>query len=190
MIVGVYGEKDSGKTTLIERLISELVKKDYRVGTIKHIHYDDFSIDTEGRDTWKHKNAGAGIVVASAPNETAFIFKGGLEFNAILENLDKFDLDVIIVEGYKKENIDKILVGEGKEEPNTIFKYKDNLDEILEYIESNIKKDKKGVVVRVNNKKIPLSKFPEDVVKNTVLGLVSSLKGAEELKEVEIRIRV
>ena len=188
MIIGVYGEKDSGKTTLVERLVRGLVKKDYRVGTIKHIHYDDFSVDTEGRDTWKHKNSGASIVVSSAPNETAFIFKCGLEFDAILENLDKFDLDIIIVEGYKKENIDKILVGEGKEEPNTIFKYKDNLDDILEYIESNVRKD--HVVVRVNNKKIPLSKFTEDMVKNTILGLISSLKGAGGLEEVEVKISV
>jgi len=187
MIVGVYGEKDSGKTTLVESLVSRLIKKGYGVGTIKHIHYDDFSIDTEGRDTWKHKNSGASVVVSSAPNETAFIFKDGLEFDAILDHLDRFDLDVIIVEGYKKENIDKIMVGNGKEEPNTIFRYKDNLDEILEYIEDNVKKD--GVVVRVNSKKIPLSKFPEDVVKNTVLGLISSLKGAEGLEDVEIRIR-
>jgi len=140
MIIGVYGEKDSGKTTLVERLVRGLVKKDYRVGTIKHIHYDDFSVDTEGRDTWKHKNSGASIVVSSAPNETAFIFKCGLEYD------------------------------------------------ILEYIESNVRKD--HVVVRVNNKKIPLSKFPEDMVKNTILGLISSLKGAGGLEEVEVKISV
>ena len=61
-IVGFVGESNSGKTTLIERVIPELVRAGYRVATIKHAGHG-FDLDTEGKDSWRHKRAGASSVV-------------------------------------------------------------------------------------------------------------------------------
>jgi len=69
MIIGIYGESNSGKTTLVEKLILALIEKGYKVGSVKNIHIEDFSIDTQGKDTWKHSRAGARVVVARSKNE-------------------------------------------------------------------------------------------------------------------------
>ncbi len=55
-ILTVVGTKNTGKTTLVTMLVQELVKRGHKVGTIKHTHHD---FDLEGKDTWKHRKAGA-----------------------------------------------------------------------------------------------------------------------------------
>ena len=57
-VIAVVGTKGSGKTTTIEYLISRLSDEGYKVGSIKHVHHPDFSIDTDGTDTWRHTRAG------------------------------------------------------------------------------------------------------------------------------------
>src|SRR5881396_3159703 len=61
-ILCVVGRSNSGKTTLIERLIPELVQAGYRVATVKHAGHG-FDLDTEGKDSWRHKRAGASTVI-------------------------------------------------------------------------------------------------------------------------------
>ncbi|MDI6859797.1 MAG: molybdopterin-guanine dinucleotide biosynthesis protein B [Methanocellales archaeon] len=135
MILGVYGYSKSGKTALIEALTQRLVADGYDIATIKHIPYEDFTMDTKNKDTWRHKNAGAGIVVASSPAETVFMMRDGVQLDRIIKILRKIsEPDVILVEGYKNENIPKIAVGKIEERPNTIFRYEDDLEEILQHI--------------------------------------------------------
>ncbi len=188
MILGIYGKKKSGKTALIENLVNEL-NKEYSVATIKHIPYKDFSIDEKGKDTHRHKRAGARVVVASSPSETAFV-SNSLPFNEIISHLDGFDCDIILVEGYSKENIPKILIGNGKKEKNTVFRVEDSKDvqKTLEYIKKNIKKQR--VSLKVNDSSILLSQFPQEMIKNTLMGLISSLKGVKEMKKIEIKIEL
>src|SRR5262250_2369787 len=71
-IVLVVGYKKTGKTTLIEKLIPELSKRGYRVGTIKH-HHSDFpvAVDSTGSDSWRHRKAGAANVALITPTEVA-----------------------------------------------------------------------------------------------------------------------
>ena len=66
-IVSFVGRSNSGKTTLIERLIPELVVAGYRIATIKHAGHG-FDLDTEGKDSWRHKRAGASTVIARSPS--------------------------------------------------------------------------------------------------------------------------
>ena len=71
-IISIVGKSDSGKTTLIEKIIPELNKRGYRVATVKHdVH--GFDIDIEGKDSWRHKNSGAHTVVISSPQKIAMI---------------------------------------------------------------------------------------------------------------------
>ena len=71
-VVSIVGKSDAGKTTLIEKLIPELVRRGYRVATVKHdVH--GFDVDREGKDSWRHKQAGAHTVVISSPEKLALI---------------------------------------------------------------------------------------------------------------------
>lgn len=72
MILGVYGFQDAGKTKLVEQLAASLVKKGYRVSSIKHTPHRK-SIDCEGKDTWRHWVAGSDPVVFSSEIETSII---------------------------------------------------------------------------------------------------------------------
>ena len=68
-IVSIVGRSNTGKTTLIEKLIPELRRRGYRVATIKHnIH--GFDIDHEGKDSWRHKKAGARLTVIASPQQS------------------------------------------------------------------------------------------------------------------------
>ncbi|MDD2666302.1 MAG: molybdopterin-guanine dinucleotide biosynthesis protein B [Methanocellales archaeon] len=139
MILGVYGYSKSGKTTFIEKLLKILVADGYDIATIKHIPHEGFSIDTEKKDTWRYRNAGVNTVVASSPGETVFMINEGMQLNLILQMIQTISKpDLILVEGYKNESIPKIALGQIEERPNTIFRYEDNLEEILQYIKREL----------------------------------------------------
>ena len=111
--IGVVGYHNTGKTTLICKLIERLTEEGYSVSTIKNIPKDGFSMDSEGTDTWKHGKAGAGLVVASAPNETSLLVGKGMPFGEIIRLADiAASPDLILVEGHKTENIPKIVLGD------------------------------------------------------------------------------
>ncbi len=136
-VIGICGYHNSGKTTLIEKLIKWLRNEGYKIATIKNIP-KKFSIDTEGKDTWKHRHAGASVVVASSPDETAFIFKRGMELKEIADILNELvHPDIILVEGHKRERIPKISVGDIELEG--AIKYEDNIDEIQRWIHDFIR---------------------------------------------------
>lgn len=109
-IVSIVGESDAGKTTLLEKLVHELKERGYRIGTVKHdVH--DFDIDHEGKDSWRHKQAGACTVAISSPRKLALV--KDVESEETLDSLvSKYfpDVDIILTEGYKKENKPKIEV--------------------------------------------------------------------------------
>lgn len=108
-VLSVVGYSNSGKTTLVEKLIRELKKRGYRVAVIKH-HHGDFEVDRPGKDTWRHAEAGADVVVLAAPRKIAVIEKLAAErrLDEIMARIENVDL--IITEGYKKENKPKIEV--------------------------------------------------------------------------------
>ena len=69
-ILSFVGRSNSGKTTLIERVIPELVRAGYKVATVKHAGHG-FDLDTEGKDSWRHKQAGASSVVIISTSSLA-----------------------------------------------------------------------------------------------------------------------
>lgn len=100
---------NTGKTVLIEGLIKELKKRGKSVATIKHDAHG-FDIDKEGKDTWRHRKAGAEAVIISSKKRMALIRE--LEEEIPLEELIKQvkDFDFIIIEGYKKSPYKKLEV--------------------------------------------------------------------------------
>ncbi len=229
MILGVYGYSKSGKTTFIEGLLKRLVADGYDIATIKHIPHEGFSIDTEKKDTYRYRNAGASIVVASSPGETAFMVNEGMKLDLILKTIQMISKpDLILVEGYKNENIPKIAVGKIEERPTTVFKYENNVEEILQYIKQEIEIEKiqrklpgidcrkcgfdcrkmaeliyakertledcrslsqLPVFLEGDGERIPLGDFTRQMMANIINGMISSLKGTEDAKEIKITLR-
>ena len=109
-IVSIVGESGSGKTTLIEKLIAELSCRGYRVATIKHNRHG-FEIDHEGKDSWRHKRAGAVLTVIASPGRIALVEDIDGDYR-LAEIRDRYirDADVILAEGYKQNPHPKIEV--------------------------------------------------------------------------------
>ena len=211
-IVSIVGTSDSGKTTLIEKLVPELVRRGYRVATIKHdVH--GFDVDREGKDSWRHKQAGAHTVVISSPQKLALI--RNVDHDAELAELrDKYiqDVDIILSEGFKRNPQPKIEVYRQEKRRELLCTKEDNLLAIAadepfnigvpcfglddarglgDLIEEKFLKDVKSlrVQLKVNGRDIPLSSFVQKSMLGTVRGMVSALKGCESPQSIEIRIR-
>ena len=102
-LLAVVGSKKSGKTLTVEILTGGLSAIGYRVATVKHIPKRNFTIDREGKDTWRYARAGASIVVSVAPDEFAIIKLVNTEnydLTRILMECGE-DIDIIILEGFK-----------------------------------------------------------------------------------------
>jgi molybdopterin-guanine dinucleotide biosynthesis protein B len=106
---GIAGWKNSGKTSLVASLVSEFNRRGLKISTIKHAHHS-FDLDTPGTDSFKHRQAGAGEVVLVSANRWAIQHELNDEaepdFATILSKLTPCDL--VLVEGYKKEQIAKL----------------------------------------------------------------------------------
>jgi molybdopterin-guanine dinucleotide biosynthesis protein B len=110
-ILCIVGRSNSGKTTLIERVIPELVRAGYRVATVKHAGHG-FDLDTEGKDSWRHKRAGASAVIVLSKGSLA-MFADVSDQIKVEEIRDRFldhAIDLIIAEGWKSEGYPKIVV--------------------------------------------------------------------------------
>jgi len=210
-IISIVGSSNSGKTTLIEKLVPELVCRGYRVATIKHdVH--GFEIDRKGKDSWRHKQAGAHMVMISSPTQLALIrdtdHDAGL---AELRNRYIQDVDLILSEGFKKNNQPKIEVSRQEMSRELLCTKEDNLLAIatnhpvergvpcfdlndakglVDFLEEKILKSRKTdpVRLRVNGQEIPLSPFVQASIRATVRGMVSALRGCNPPQEVEIYI--
>jgi molybdopterin-guanine dinucleotide biosynthesis protein B len=110
-IVAFVGRSNSGKTTLIERVIPQLVQAGYKVATVKHAGHG-FNLDTEGKDSWRHKQAGASSVMVISKGSMAMFADVPDQMTAETVR-DRFldpTYDLIIAEGWKHEGYPKIVV--------------------------------------------------------------------------------
>ncbi len=100
IIVSLIGLKKAGKTTCVEALVREFKSRGMKVGTVKSMVHSKFTIDTEGKDTWRHQAAGADFVVSLSKDEIAYIEK-----KPSRSRLDEFirfipeDTDILVCEG-------------------------------------------------------------------------------------------
>ena len=210
-ILSIVGKSDSGKTTLIEKLVPELTRRGYRVATVKHdIH--GFEVDREGKDSWRHKQAGAHSVVISSPTKAALIrdVERDMNLEEIREKLIR-DVDLILSEGFKKDVQPKVEVFRKEKHKKLLCTKKDNLAAIASnrkfrvgvpcfdledtrglanFIEKEFLKPKKEkeVSLRVNGKPIPMTPFVRNFLTGTVKGMLSALKGCEKSNRIEIYI--
>ena len=117
-IITIVGKSDSGKTTLLEKLIRILAERGYKIGTVKHAH-GGFQMDMEGKDSWRHRNAGADATLLIADSTVALVK------NDVSPDKDKMQkyldgMDLILAEGFKRHSLPKIEIfrmGSGHKEP-------------------------------------------------------------------------
>jgi molybdopterin-guanine dinucleotide biosynthesis adapter protein len=210
-IISIVGKSDSGKTTLIEKLVPELTHRGYRVATVKHdVH--GFEVDREGKDSWRHKQAGAHTVIISSPQKIALI--RDVEKDSTLDEIRRRwvqDVDLLLSEGYKKDVQPKIEVFRKEKHKKLLCTKKDHLVAIVSnrkfnvgvpcfhledikglsnFIEKEFLKSKKEkeVVLRVDGKPIPMTPFVRDFLTKTIKGMLSALRGCETSKCIEIHI--
>lgn len=129
VILAVVGSKNSGKTTTVELLVEALTKEGHKVATVKRIHEPDFTIDTPGKDSWKHAKAGARTVVCVAPKEMTIIRKVDTTKISLEQIVTKVrnEAEIIVLEGFKnlvKQNptIPKIVAVKTAEEVTEVSK--------------------------------------------------------------------
>jgi len=111
-VVGFAGFSGSGKTTLVEQLIPALRFRGFRMAVIKHAHHT-FDIDRPGKDTWRHREAGAVEIVAASPKRLVFMreFEQDAvhDVHQLIARLSATP-DWVLVEGFKQSSLPKIEV--------------------------------------------------------------------------------
>jgi len=122
-LLAVVGSKKSGKTTVVECIISGLTRKGLLVGSIKHTHHPDFTIDREGTDTWRHAQAGSRAVSLVGNNEIALIVKDSSQdrLTYVLDVMMRRGLDVIVIEGFhsiiaRRPDVFKVVTAHDRED--------------------------------------------------------------------------
>jgi molybdopterin-guanine dinucleotide biosynthesis protein MobB len=108
-VYGIVGWKNSGKTTLVERLVIEVTRRGFSVSTIKHAHHT-FDVDYEGKDSFRHRAAGAREVLLASRNRWALMHEvrddAEPPLSELLEKLSPVDL--VLIEGYKRDGHAKL----------------------------------------------------------------------------------
>jgi molybdopterin-guanine dinucleotide biosynthesis protein B len=126
VLIAAIGVSGSGKTTTLEYLISKFTAEGFKVGAIKHIHRDNFTIDKEGSNTWRFSKAGSKVTVAISPEEIAVIEKTKVavsDLDRVISELERKQLDIVFIEGFhgfisKRPDILKIVTAKTVEDLN------------------------------------------------------------------------
>jgi molybdopterin-guanine dinucleotide biosynthesis protein B len=210
-VVSIVGHGNSGKTSLIEKLIQELKSRGYRVAAVKHTH-ENIELDTQGKDSWRYAQAGSDAVFLSTPTNLALI--KAVEQDIMIKetaHLISADCDIMLIEGLHNAHVPKIEVHRketGKrlrckpEELRAIvtdeklsielpqFKT-DDIKSIADFIEEKlVGKRNDETTLYINGDPIKLNRFAQDIVARAILGIVSTLKGVDEdIKSFEVAFR-
>jgi len=210
-IISIVGKSDSGKTTLLEKLIAEIKNRGYSIGTIKHDTHG-FDIDHEGKDTWRHKKSGASTVIISSPNKVAVIkdIKEEKTLDAIAAEYLQ-DMDLIFTEGYKLGNKPKIEVFRKEVHQELLCTEDDNLIAVASNQHFDLRvpcfdiNDVKGLAALIEDKFLktksspsvslildgayaPLKPFIQEMFINTITGMVAALKGGKGARSIQISL--
>jgi len=263
-VVAVLGRKASGKTLVIENLVRGLKERGFQVATAKHVNLKGFSLDEEGRDTWRHAVAGANPVVSVSDIEMAILIRDGME-NFSLEGLFRFvsEVDIVLLEGFSKlvlenEEVGKVFCVRGQEEydgyrqgvkgetlafcsrqplKEPILRIMEDWEPLLKRVLNFIEKERRvskilealagldcgkckyktcrelalaiymkkakpidcpplklkstlETRIIINGAEVPIQPFVSKIVRNSILGMVSSLKGVSLKGDEKVQVEI
>ena len=209
LIVSIIGKSKSGKTTLIEKLIGELTSRGYQVATIKHTPRG-MTFDEPDKDSWRHIQAGSGATIIRSPDKIVLIKPVAKEIT--LDEVARLfgeDCDIILTEGFKHDGAPKIEVHRRKvgpplsnikklfaivtDEPLETKARQFSLEDIkglADLLEKGfIEPQRERTSLYVNSVPIVLTTWPKQVISKVLLAMVSSLKGVEEVRSLDIFLR-
>ena len=210
-ILSVVGKSDSGKTTLLEKLIPELTRRGWRVATVKHDSHG-FEVDHPGKDSYRHKQAGAHTAVIASPWRLAMI--RDVERDLTLDEIrDRFvqDVDLVLSEGYKNDRQPKIEVFRPEQHDEPICKRSDGLVALVSdadidldvprfglddaaglagFIETRfLEQPRPGhVSVRVDGRAVPMKSFVRDFIAGAVRGMLGALKDCDPKGTIDVHV--
>jgi len=209
-VVSIVGKTGSGKTQLIERLISEFKRRGYRVATVKHCPAG-MEVDKPGKDSWRFAEAGSDAVVVSSPDKLACIRT--VDHDSSIEEIWHLignDFDLVLLEGFKKGKAAKIEVHRKETGGNLVcpvellsaivtdevldnnvpqFSLSDT-QTVADFIEKKfVLQDRSDTSLFINGKQVFIKPFVKDIIAKALLAMVSTLKGVGEIKNLDISIR-
>ena len=214
VVISIVGKSKVGKTTFLEKLIPEMRRRGYSVGTIKHDAHDHLEMDHEGKDTWRHREAGAQTVAIASPSRFALTKKVTTELDLDTIVAAYFtDEDLVLTEGYKSGNEAKIeicrkelqskpICGPGDRLLGVVSDFSMELDVpcldlgdisgVADFIEKRFlgRITRPKLVVRLDGKKLPVKSFVQDFIKGGILGMLSTLRGYKNPTQVDISIKL
>ncbi|ABA89981.1 molybdopterin-guanine dinucleotide biosynthesis protein MobB [Syntrophotalea carbinolica DSM 2380] len=123
-IVSIAAKSGTGKTTLVVKLIAELKQRGYKVGAIKHDAHN-FSMDREGKDSWRFTQAGADTMMVTSKEKLAIIKQNpDQQEPPVRESITRYfgDMDIVITEGFKKNDFPKIEVHRKERSPRLLYR--------------------------------------------------------------------
>ncbi len=209
-IVSIVANSETGKTTLLEQLVRELKRRGYRLAVIKHTA-QDFELDRQGTDSWRLAQAGSDAMILSSPSKLAILKPVERDMTpGEISRLIGQDFDLILTEGFKKSDTPKIEVHRkelGKEllcSPEELFALVtdekldlalpqfswDEIPGLADAIEERfLARKEEEIALFVNDTPVPLSPFVREFMAKTLEGMVSALKGIEEVKSLNIWLK-
>lgn len=212
-VIAFVGKPDCGKTTLLEKLIPALNRRGLAVGTIKH-HVHEFEMDREGKDTWRHKRAGARVVALSAPTGLGVIRDCDRDHEAAELAARHFqECDLVLAEGYKQTGLPKVevfratvhdgplegrdrtwlaLVSDVRPEGELPWFGLEEVDALADFLVDRFVTDQARLpraTLLVDGRPVELNRFVEQFLARTVTGMTSSLKGCEAPGEITLTVR-
>lgn len=104
-IVTVVGKSDSGKTTFLEKLIAELTSRGWRIATAKHHAHSEEDVDVAGKDSWRHRQAGAVMSIVASATQVGVVRQtpSALSLDEVVAAEVGPDIDLVLAEGYKSQ---------------------------------------------------------------------------------------
>jgi molybdopterin-guanine dinucleotide biosynthesis protein B len=210
-IVSVVGRSGSGKTTLLEKLLRELAARGRRVGTIKHHFHGPVTVDVPGKDSWRHRQAGAAAVALLSP-ETFFVVRDAEP----ADSLDRIGLlalggvELILTEGFKSGPMPKLEVNRAAQGVPLLCGPDDRLVGVVadwatgapvphfgldavgplaDFLEQTYLTDRRpGVEVVVDGRRVPLDPQAAEVLARVVRSLVGEAADPSAGSAIELRI--
>jgi molybdopterin-guanine dinucleotide biosynthesis adapter protein len=207
-VICVVGHSNSGKTTLVEKMLRELKSRGYRVASAKHAQ--DIELDRPGTDSWRHLESGSAAMVLATHDRVVMMkpVTAAPSLDEVVRLLGE-EYDIIIAEGFKTESAPKIEVQRNQTGPLLTelkglfavvsdeklqtkarqFGWSDvkGLCDLIE--EGFIKSNPEHLAVYVNGLPVALSSYPKEFIRNLMLAMAASLKGTGEVKTLEFRLK-
>jgi molybdopterin-guanine dinucleotide biosynthesis protein B len=206
-IISIVGHSNSGKTTLLEKVVRELKSRGYKIATAKHTP-QEVSLDEPGKDSWRHLEAGSSATAVGSRDRIMLMKPITPDDDPVSQIIGMMgeDYDILIIEGFKQSEFPKIevhrretgpllkdignIVAVAAKEPVETDVRQFLLDDPLplaDFIEAEfIKKDTDRLSIYVNDKYVPLIEFPNLIITNIVQAIIASLKRIEKPSSIKI----